>query len=113
MRALVLHGHFYQPPREHPWLGVVEPEATAAPERDWNTRITAECYAANAAARVLDARGRLADLVNVYEWTSFNFGPTLLAWMDAAAPGMTGVLRRVLEGWYAPLRSQRMPGATS
>ena len=60
MRALCLHGHFYQPPREHPWLGVVEPEVSAAPARDWNTRITTECYAPNAAARVLDAHGRLS-----------------------------------------------------
>ncbi len=94
MRALCLHGHFYQPPREDPWLGVIEPEPTAAPDHDWNVRITRECYAANAAARVLDARGRLADLVDVYEWTSFNFGPTLLAWMATHAPGLTATLRR-------------------
>ena len=93
MRALCLHGHFYQPPREHPWLGVVEPEASAAPERDWNTRITAECYAPNAAARILDARGRLADLVNTYAWTSFDFGPTLLAWLAGNAPGVIAALR--------------------
>ena len=94
MRALCLHGHFYQPPREHPWLGVLEPEPSAAPYRDWNTRITAECYAPNAAARILDASGRLADLVDNYEWTSFNFGPTLLAWMAREAPDVTAALRR-------------------
>ncbi len=94
MRALCLHGHFYQPPREHPWLGALEPEPSAAPHRDWNTRITAECYAPNAAARILDANGRLADLVNNYEWTSFNFGPTLLAWMARAAPDVTAALKR-------------------
>ena len=55
MRVLALHGHFYQPPREHPWLGVVEPEPSAAPHRDWNARITAECYAPNMAARVFDS----------------------------------------------------------
>ena len=94
MRALCLHGHFYQPPREHPWLGVLEPEPSAAPHRDWNTRITAECYAPNAAARILDASGRLADLVDNYEWTSFNFGPTLLAWLAREAPDVPAALRR-------------------
>jgi alpha-amylase/alpha-mannosidase (GH57 family) len=93
-RALCLHGHFYQPPREHPWLGVVEPERSAAPYRDWNTRITAECYAPNAAARILDGAGRLRALVNAYEWTSFNFGPTLLAWVAAHAPDVLAALRR-------------------
>jgi alpha-amylase/alpha-mannosidase (GH57 family) len=94
VRALCLHGHFYQPPREHPWLGVVEPEASAAPYRDWNARITAECYAPNAAARVLDPHGRLAALVDNYAWTSFNFGPTLLAWLAAHASELIGALRR-------------------
>ena len=93
MRALCLHGHFYQPPREHPWLGVVEPELSAAPHRDWNTRITAECYAPNAAARVLGSAGRLRALVNNYEWTSFDFGPTLLAWLAPHAPGVLAALR--------------------
>ena len=93
MRALCLHGHFYQPPREHPWLGVVEPERSAAPYRDWNTRITAECYAPNAAARILDSTGRLRALVNNYEWTSFNFGPTLLAWLAPHAPDVLAALR--------------------
>ena len=93
MRALCLHGHFYQPPREQPWLGVVEPEASAAPHRDWNTRITAECYAPNAAARILDPAGLLRALVNNYEWTSFDFGPTLLAWLAPHAPDVIGALR--------------------
>jgi alpha-amylase/alpha-mannosidase (GH57 family) len=93
-RALCLHGHFYQPPREHPWIGLVEPEPSALPYRDWNARITAECYAPNAAARVLDERGRLVDLVNTYEWTSFNFGPTLLAWLAPNAPDVLAALRR-------------------
>ncbi len=92
MRALCFHGHFYQPPREQPWLGVVEPEPSAAPERDWNARITTECYAPNAAARVLDAHGRLADLVNVYAWTSFDVGPTLHAWLTAHAPDVSAAL---------------------
>ncbi|HLY38029.1 MAG TPA: DUF3536 domain-containing protein, partial [Candidatus Binatia bacterium] len=94
MRALVLHGHFYQPPREHPWLGVVEPERSAAPFRDWNARITAECYRPNAAARILDGGGRLRTVINTYEWTSFNFGPTLLTWLAAHAPDVVAGLRR-------------------
>jgi alpha-amylase/alpha-mannosidase (GH57 family) len=104
VRALCLHGHFYQPPREHPWLGVLEPEPSAAPYRDWNTRITAECYAPNAAARILDASGRLADLVDIYEWTSFNFGPTLLAWLTREAPEVTAALR------HADAASQKRTG---
>jgi alpha-amylase/alpha-mannosidase (GH57 family) len=94
VRALCLHGHFYQPPREHPWLGVVEPEPSAAPHRDWNVRITSECYRPNAAARVLDEHGRLAALVDNYAFTSFNFGPTLLAWLATHAPDVIAALRR-------------------
>ena len=94
LRAVCFHGHFYQPPREDAWLGVVEPEASAAPDRDWNTRITRECYAPVAAARILDASARLRDLMNLYEWTSFDFGPTLLSWMATNAPGVLAALRR-------------------
>jgi alpha-amylase/alpha-mannosidase (GH57 family) len=94
LRAICLYGHFYQPPREHPWLGTTEPDPTAAPDRDWNTRITRECYAPNAAARILDASGRLRDLVNVYEWATFDFGPTLLSWLEAYAPQVLTALRR-------------------
>ena len=94
MRVLCLHGHFYQPPREHPWLGVVEPEASAAPDRDWNRRITAECYEPNAAGRVLDPAGRLRTVVNNYEWMSFDFGPTLHAWLAPHAPQVAAALVR-------------------
>jgi alpha-amylase/alpha-mannosidase (GH57 family) len=80
MNPLIIHGHFYQPPRENPWTGVVEAEPTAQPFHDWNERITAECYAANARARV-DNR-----IVNNYERISFNFGPTLLSWMEDHHP---------------------------
>jgi alpha-amylase/alpha-mannosidase (GH57 family) len=89
-----LHGHFYQPPREDPWLGVVEPQASAAPDHDWNARVTRECYKPMAAARVLDGRGRLQDVVDLYEWLSFNVGPTLLAWMQDAAPDLLAAIRR-------------------
>lgn len=93
-RAVCIHGHYYQPPREHPWLGVLEPEPTAAPDHDWNERILRECYAPNGAARLLDARGRLRGVVDNYAWTSFNVGPTLDAWMAAHAPHVIDALVR-------------------
>lgn len=85
-RFVCIHGHFYQPPRENPWLGVIERQESAAPFHDWNERITAECYAPNAAAPVLDHEGRVAKVVNNYARMSFNFGPTLLSWICGAAP---------------------------
>jgi len=93
-RAVCIHGHYYQPPREHPWLGVLEPEPTAAPDHDWNERILRECYAPNGAARLLDAPGRLRAVVDNYAWTSFNVGPTLDAWMAAHAPQVIEALVR-------------------
>lgn len=81
-RFICIHGHFYQPPRENPWLEDVEVEDSAAPYHDWNERITAECYAPNAVSRILDGDGRIASLVNNYAKMSFNFGPTLLSWLD-------------------------------
>jgi len=80
-RYLCIHGHFYQPPRENPWLEAIELQDSAAPYHDWNERITAECYAPNSAARILDAESRIAKIVNNYASMSFNFGPTLLSWM--------------------------------
>ncbi len=85
-RYLCIHGHFYQPPRENPWLGIVEVQDSAAPFHDWNERITHECYAPNTRARLLDGRGQIINLLNNYAWISFNFGPTLLQWMEDAAP---------------------------
>jgi (1->4)-alpha-D-glucan 1-alpha-D-glucosylmutase len=81
-----IHGHFYQPPRENPWLEAVELQDSAYPYHDWNERITAECYAPNASARILDGEGRIVKLVNNYARVSFNFGPTLLAWLQYHAP---------------------------
>ena len=81
-RFICIHGHFYQPPRENPWLDAVETQDSAAPYHDWNERITAECYAPNAASRILDARDRITKIVNNYASISFNFGPTLLSWLD-------------------------------
>ncbi len=85
-RFICIHGHFYQPPRESPWLEAVELQDSAAPYHDWNERVTAECYAPNAFARLLDGEGRIERIVNNYSRISFNFGPTLLAWMKANAP---------------------------
>jgi alpha-amylase/alpha-mannosidase (GH57 family) len=85
-RYLCIHGHFYQPPRENPWLEAIELQDSAAPYHDWNERITAECYAPNRAARILDAEGRIAKIVNNYSGISFNYGPTLLSWMKDKSP---------------------------
>src|SRR6056297_35644 len=83
---LVFHGHFYQPPREDPWTGIVAVQPSAAPFHDWNHRITRECYAANAASRVLRFDGRIEDIINNYRILSFNFGPTLFWWLKNHAP---------------------------
>jgi alpha-amylase/alpha-mannosidase (GH57 family) len=83
---LVVHGHFYQPPRDNPWLGVVERQESARPFHDWNERIAAECYTPNAFARILDDAGRIVSIVNNYELMSYNIGPTLLGWLEEQAP---------------------------
>ena len=85
MFSLVIHGHFYQPPREDPFLDEVETEASAAPYHDWNQRIERECYRAVVAARVAAKSGRIGHVVNTLEWVSFNFGPTLLEWLEREA----------------------------
>jgi alpha-amylase/alpha-mannosidase (GH57 family) len=85
-RYITLHGHFYQPPRENAWLEAVETQDSAHPFHDWNERITAECYASNASARILDARDRILRIVNNYASISFNFGPTLLSWLASRSP---------------------------
>lgn len=86
MRPIILHGHFYQPPREEPWLELVPRERSAAPDHDWNHRITRECYAPLAAIRVLDPVGRVQDVINAYAWCSFDAGATLLRWFEGHAP---------------------------
>ncbi|MEZ4417922.1 MAG: DUF3536 domain-containing protein [Gemmatimonadota bacterium] len=85
-RSVVLHGHFYQPPREDPWFETVDAQSTAAPDHDWNARVERECYRAVVAARILDGDGRIQQVVNTLEHISFNVGPTLLSWMEWAAP---------------------------
>ena len=85
-RLLCLHGHFYQPPRENPWIEAIEVQDSAEPFHDWNERIAAECYAPNGAARLKGAEDRIVDIVNNYVHLSFNFGPTLLAWLERERP---------------------------
>jgi alpha-amylase/alpha-mannosidase (GH57 family) len=92
-RYICIHGHFYQPPRENPWLEAVEVQDSAFPYHDWNERITTECYAANSVSRILDDEGWIVGLVNNYSRISFNFGPTLLAWMSRSAPGVYEAIR--------------------
>jgi alpha-amylase/alpha-mannosidase (GH57 family) len=83
---VVIHGHFYQPPRENPWIEQIEVEPSASPYHDWNSRITAECYGPNSAARVYDGQRRVLDIVNNYQHISFNFGPTLIGWLKEQGP---------------------------
>jgi alpha-amylase/alpha-mannosidase (GH57 family) len=85
-RYVCIHGHFYQPPRENPWLEDVELQDSAFPFHDWNERITEECYAPNTASRILDSEKRIVEIVSNYASMSFNFGPTLLSWMERHVP---------------------------
>src|SRR5579862_5312453 len=94
MRYICIHSHFYQPPRENPWLEAIEVQDSAYPYHDWNERVTAECYAPNAASRILGPDNWIIKIVNNFEWISFNFGPTLLSWLEMFTPR---VYRAVLE----------------
>ena len=85
-RCICIHAHFYQPPRENPWLEAVERQDSAYPYHDWNERITAECYAPNGASRILDEAGYIRRIVNNYSRISSNFGPTLLSWLEDNSP---------------------------
>ncbi|MEA3021073.1 MAG: hypothetical protein QOI47_2597, partial [Actinomycetota bacterium] len=93
--SLVVHGHFYQPPRENPWTETVSVEPTAAPFHDWNERVTAECYRPNGWARIVDDHERVVALVNNYANISFDVGPTLAAWLAEHEPA---VLHRMVDG---------------
>jgi alpha-amylase/alpha-mannosidase (GH57 family) len=93
-RLLCLHGHFYQPPRENPWIEEIEVQDSAEPFHDWNERIAEECYAPNGAARIKNGTDRIVDIVDNYQHLSFNFGPTLLAWLERHRPD---VYAQVLE----------------
>ncbi|MBE7384111.1 MAG: DUF3536 domain-containing protein [Leptolyngbya sp. SIO1E4] len=92
--CVCIHGHFYQPPRENPYLGAIECQPGAAPFHDWNERIHYECYRPNAFARVLNEQGEVIDIVNNYAYISFNIGPTLMSWLERYDPE---TYRRILE----------------
>ncbi|HMQ31312.1 MAG TPA: DUF3536 domain-containing protein, partial [Chloroflexaceae bacterium] len=100
-RYICIHGHFYQPPRENPWLDTIEQQDSAYPYHDWNGRITAECYEQNAASRILDGGDRIVRIVNNYSRISFNFGPTLLSWLEQHAPA---VYQAILDADAASMR---------
>lgn len=85
-KFLTIHGHFYQPPRENPWLEAIELQDSAYPYHDWNERICKECYNPNSVSRIVDNRNKILDIVDNYEYMSFNVGPTLLSWMEEFAP---------------------------
>jgi alpha-amylase/alpha-mannosidase (GH57 family) len=85
-KYICIHGHFYQPPRENAWLEVIEVQDSAHPYHDWNERITAECYGPNTASRILDSKGVIKKIINNYSKISFNFGATLLSWMEVNDP---------------------------
>jgi len=104
-RYVCIHGHFYQPPRENPWLESIERQPSAAPYHDWNERIYDECYRPNAFSRLLDSHGMISGIHNNYENLSFNFGPTLFLWLQSEHPK---IVRRILEADDASM--QRLSG---
>ena len=103
MKYVCIHGHFYQPPRENPWLEAIEQQDSAYPYHDWNERVTAESYSPNASARILDPQNRIVDITNNYRDISFNFGPTLLSWFEEKRPDLHTKLveadRASIERW--------------
>lgn len=102
MQPFVLHAHFYQPERLNPWTGALDPEPSAAPDRDWNERILRQCYRPNGSARIFDGSRRVEQIVNNYERLSFNFGPTLLTWMERHDPQ---TYARIVDGdWRSSVR---------
>jgi len=83
---LTIHGHFYQPPRENPWIEAIEVQESAAPFHDWNERVNFECYNPNGVSRIVNSHNKIMDIVSNYQKMSFNFGPTLLSWMETHDP---------------------------
>jgi alpha-amylase/alpha-mannosidase (GH57 family) len=107
-RFICIHGHFYQPPRENPWLETVETQDSATPYHDWNERVCAECYAPNGAARSVNGKNRITRIVNNYSRISFNFGPTLMSWLKENAQR---TYRMILDG--EKLSRRRFKGHSS
>ncbi|MFC1809565.1 DUF3536 domain-containing protein, partial [Candidatus Omnitrophota bacterium] len=93
-KYLAIHGHFYQPPRENPWLGCIERQESAFPSHDWNERISVQCYCPNARAHILDPQSKIETLFNNYIHINFNFGPTLFSWLSLSHPK---TYRRILK----------------
>jgi hypothetical protein len=93
-KYVIIHGHFYQPPRENPWINTIETQESAAPYHDWNELVYDECYRPNAYSRLLDAKGAIIDIHNNYSTMSFNFGPTLFSWIEQRH---IGTVRRILD----------------
>ncbi|MBE9045349.1 DUF3536 domain-containing protein [Pleurocapsales cyanobacterium LEGE 10410] len=102
---VTVHGHFYQPPRENPYLDAIERQPSAHPYHDWNERIHHECYRPNAFARILNHNQELVGIVNNFEYLSFNIGATLMSWLEKYDPA---VYQRILEA--DRLSSQRLNG---
>jgi len=90
---LAIHGHFYQPPRENPWTGIVEMQESASPSHDWNARIAEQCYSPNGTSRILSPNGRIERIVNNYSYMSFNIGPTLMNWIRTQRPDVYNCIK--------------------
>jgi alpha-amylase/alpha-mannosidase (GH57 family) len=103
MTDIIIHGHFYQPPREDPWTGQIERQLSATPYHDWNERIHDECYGPNAFGHIIGAHGVIEQTVNNYAHISFNFGPTLLSWLETHHPI---TYRRILEADKASIQNR-------
>ena len=109
-KHLCIHGHFYQPPRENPWTGAVDPEESARPHRDWNSRIAQECYGPNASAPLLGEDGLIAAMADNYEKISFNFGATLLSWLEREQPA---IYKRILAADAASVKARGFGNAVA
>jgi len=83
---VVIHGHFYQPPRENPWTMEIEKQPSAYPYHDWNERINEECFSANIDSRLLDGYGHIRNIIDNYEHINFDIGPTLFSWLEKHKP---------------------------
>lgn len=94
LSKVIIHGHFYQPPREDPWTNEIDNQSSAYPYKNWNYRIARECYGPNGYSRVLDEKGMIKEIINNYQYISFNFGPTLLAWLENKEPD---IYRHIIE----------------
>ena len=93
-KYLTIHGHFYQPPRENPWIEEIELQDSALPNHDWNEKICWQCYSPNSVSRIVDGDNSIIEISNNYEYMSFNFGPTLLSWMEKHNPS---AYKRIIE----------------